>query len=71
MKYERFYFFSSKIVTSLANIFTRQNALVKIIFWCKFFIYEPIFNFFATLLRTFGKKNDDKILFAKGCFRTR
>ena len=57
-------------MTSLANTFTMEKALVKIIFGCSIFICELIFKFFAALLKTFGIKKDDMIPFVRGCFKT-
>ena len=38
-------FFPEKMVTSLANIFTMEKLVVKIIFGSKCFICKPIFIF--------------------------
>ena len=65
-----------KIVTLLAYIFTKEKALVKIIFGHNFFICQHIFRTFVALFRTFGcngmimmfqKKGICKKAVSKGC----
>ena len=46
-------------MTSLANIFTTQTALPKIMFGRNIFIGGPIFSFFVALFKTFGMQKDD------------
>ena len=57
-------------MTSHAYIFTMEKALVKITFGRKFFICQPIFDFFVALLTTFGMKKDSKSTLCWRCFRT-
>ena len=58
-----------KIVTSLADIFTMEKALLKITFWHKIFICQPIFKIFVALFKTFGKQNDDMVIIFLNSFR--
>ena len=46
-------------MTSLANIFTMQKALVKIIFGNKIYICEAIIKTFAALFKFFGMQKDN------------
>ena len=61
MKISKFHFFSGKIVTSFAYIFTMEKALVNIIFVRKIFMCQPIFKFFVALFTTFGIQKDSEI----------
>ena len=45
-------------MTSIANIFTMQKALVKILLGS-----EPILMIFAAIFKTFGMQKDDNITF--------
>ena len=40
-----------------------EKALVKIIFGCKFFIYQPIFKIFVLFFKAVGMQKDDEITF--------
>ena len=70
MKNNQFrFFFSGKIVTSLAGNFTMENALFKNIFLHKIFICQPIFKIFVALFKTFGMQNGDMLIFFLRSFR--
>ena len=56
-------------MTSLAYIFTMEEALVKIILGCEFAICQPIFKIFVALFTTFWMQKDGKITFCWRCFR--
>ena len=69
MKNYQFRLFPGKIVTSLADIFTMEEALFKIIFWHKIFICKPIFKIFVALFKTFEMQNGDVLIFFLRSFR--
>ena len=50
-------------MTSLANIFTMENAQVKIIFGHKIIICQSIFKIFVVLFTTFEMQKDNTITF--------
>ena len=58
-------------MTFLAYIFTMEKALVKIIFGCKFFICQQIFEIFVTLFTTFGVQKDDNIIILLEVFQSK
>ena len=69
MKNNQFRFFSKKIVTSHADIFTMENALFKIIFWHKIFICCLIFKIFVAHFKTFRMQNGDMVILFMRSFR--
>ena len=69
MKNNQFRFFSGKIVTSLTDIFTMEEALFKIICWRKIFICEPIFEIFVALFKTYGMQSGGMVIFFLRSFR--
>ena len=50
-------------MTSLAYSFTKEKALVKIIFGRKILICQPIFKLFVAFFTTFGMQEVSKITF--------
>ena len=55
--------------TSLADIFTMENAIFKIIFWHKILICLLIFKIFVALFKTFGMQNGVMVIFFLKSFR--
>ena len=56
-------------MTSLANIFTKEKALVKIIFGHKIIICQSIFKIFVVLFMTFEMQKDNTITFLLDMFQ--
>ena len=52
-QHKLFFFLKKKIVTSLANIFTMENLVVKIIFGSKSFIFVNQFSIFCGFFTIF------------------
>ena len=70
MKNNQFRFIpQKKLLKSLANIFTMEKALFKIILWHKMYICQPIFNFFVALFKTFKMQNGDMVICFLESFR--
>ena len=40
-----------------------EKSPIQIIFWHRFFIYEPIFKIYVALFKTFGMQNVDLVMF--------
>ena len=68
MENNQFRFFG-KIVTSLADIFTMENAYSKLFSGTKFLFVNRFSKFFVALFKTSGMQNGDMVIFVLRSFR--